>query len=112
MRTLFALLLLLSFSIQNSFAGGTLNAEDVSVKKMWTKIQKEIRIPAKVISMHEGEKPEVHFTFDEFGNLRVLEVENASPFLEKQLITSFENIKNAGTPLLSGQRFSIQLKLQ
>lgn len=112
MKKFFALLLLLTVSFQSSFAGGTLNAEDVSVKKMWTKIQKELRIPAKVITLHEGEKPEVHFTFDALGNLQVLEVENATPFLEKQLRTSFEDIKNAGTPLMSGQRFSIQLKLQ
>jgi hypothetical protein len=112
MKKLFALLLLCSLSFTNSFAGGTLNAEDISVRKMWNKIQHELRIPARVITLHEGEKPEVHFTFDAIGNLQVLEIENATPFLEKQLRNSFENIKNAGTPLMSGQRFSIQLKLQ
>lgn len=112
MRKLFAVLIVTSCFFQSAFAGGTLNAEDVSVKKMWTKIQKELRIPAKVITLHEGEKPEVHFTIDSVGNIQVLDVENATPFLEKQLRNSFEAIRNAGTPFLSGQRFSIQLKLQ
>jgi len=112
MKKLIALLLVTSFCFHTAFAGGTLNAEDVSVKKMWTKIQKELRIPAKVITLHEGEKPEVHFTIDSLGNIQVLEVENATPFLERHIRASFEDIKNAGTPLMSGQRFSIQIKLQ
>jgi len=112
MKKLFALLLVTNCFFQTAIAGGTLSAEDVSVKKMWTKIQKELRIPAKVITLHEGEKPEVHFTIDSLGNIQVLEIENATPFLEKQLRNSFEDIRNAGTPLMSGQRFSIQLKLQ
>lgn len=112
MKKLFALLLLYSLCFHTAFAGGTLHAEDVRVQKMWAKIQKELRISAKVVTLYEGEKPEVHFTFDSIGNLQVLEVENATPFLEKQLRLSFEDIKNAGTPLMNGQRFSIQLKLQ
>lgn len=112
MKKLFTLLLLSTFCLSSAFAGGTLNAEDVSVKKMWTKIQQELRIPAKIITLFEGEKPEVHFTIDSIGNIQVLEVENATPLLEKQLRASFEDIRNAGTPLMTGQRFSIQLKLQ
>ncbi len=112
MKKLFALLLLSALGFQTAIAGGTLHAEDVSVKKMWSKIEKDLRIPAKVITLHEGETPEVHFTLDSTGNIQVLEIENATPFLEKQLRRSFEDIRAAGNPLMSGQRFSIQLKLQ
>ncbi|MFN3528904.1 MAG: hypothetical protein ACK417_03155 [Bacteroidia bacterium] len=103
--------LIFCLSLSTAMAGGELTAESASVKKMFHTIQDELRIPAKVFDFCEGERPEVHFTIDSQGYIKVLEVVTSSPFLEKQLRRSFEKIRTFDANALSGQRFSLTLNL-
>lgn len=87
------------------------NSSKQTVKQMWDKINRDLRIPSRIVSLFSDEKPVVHFTVDSLGKIKVLEIESASPLLERQLRRSFEDIQKAGDPVLSGQRYSIELKL-
>jgi hypothetical protein len=110
-QSIFTLLFSLLLS-SAALADGKLNAESASVKNMYNDLRNELRIPAKVFDFCEGSTPTVHFTVGANGYLQVLEVATDSPFLEKQLRRSFEQMKiTADKEILAGQRFSITLHL-
>lgn len=112
MKKLLVLLVLAVLALQPQAKAEELTAENAGVKKMWQRIQQELRIPPSIVKWHEGEEVEVHFTLDSAGKLQVVAVENANSFLEKQMRLSFEEIKIQANPLLEGQRFSLKIKLQ
>lgn len=112
LKTLLLSLLMTTLTISSSLADNKLSAEDSRVKRMYGTIQNELRIPAKVFDLCEGESPVVHFTIDSLGFVKVVDVETESAFLEKQLRRAFENIKTYDAEALSGERFSLQLNLQ
>ncbi len=111
LKTLLLSALLTTLTIGSSLADNKLTAEDSRVKRMYSTIQNELRIPAKVFDLCEGESPTVHFTIDSLGYLQVLDVDTESAFLEKQLRRAFENIKTYDADALAGERFSLTLNL-
>ena len=89
-----------------------LTAESSIVKTLYTDIEQNLRLPAKLLQLFEGEKIEVLFTIDSAGQVTVLETHSASPLLEKQLERSFKNLRVQSHELLLGERFSLQLLLK
>lgn len=111
LKTLLLSLLMTTLTVGSSLADNKLSAEDSRVKRMYSTIREELRIPSKVFDLCEGESPVVHFTIDSLGYLKVLDVETESAFLEKQLTRAFESIKTYDAEALTGERFSLQLNL-
>jgi hypothetical protein len=89
-----------------------LSAESSLVKNLCSDIEQNLRLPAKLLQMYEGEQVEVLFTVDSVGQLTVLATQSDSPLLVKQLERSFKNMRVQANELLTGERFSMQLLLK
>lgn len=89
-----------------------LTAESSLVKSLYSDIEQNLRLPAKLLQMYEGEQVEVLFTVDSVGQLTVLATQSDSPLLVKQLERSFKNMRVQANELLTDERFSMQLLLK
>lgn len=89
-----------------------LTAESSLVKSLYSDIEQNLRLPAKLLQMYEGEQVKVLFTVDSLGQLNLLETQSDSPFLVKQLERSFKNMRVQANELLTGERFSMQVVLK
>jgi|GEM_PF-3373365 len=99
-------------SKRNSSTNNKLSAESSTVTSLYSDIQQNLRMPAKLLQMFEGEQIEVLFTIDSSGQVVVLETRSHSPLLQKQITRSFENLSLQAHELLVGERFSLQLHLK
>jgi hypothetical protein len=86
-----------------------LSAESSIVKSLYSDIEQNLRLPAKLLQMYDGELVDVLFTVDSVGQLTLLETRSNSPLLNKQLERSFKNMRVKSHEMLSGERFSLQL---
>ncbi len=89
-----------------------LTAESSIVKSLYSDIEQNLRLPAKLLQMYEGEMVNVLFTVDSAGQLSLLATQSDSPLLVKQLERSFKNMRVQANELLTGERFSLQLFLK
>ncbi|MDP2188917.1 MAG: hypothetical protein Q8J69_09580 [Sphingobacteriaceae bacterium] len=86
-----------------------LSAESSIVKSLHSDIEQNLRLPAKLLQMYEGELVGLLFTVDSLGQITLLETRSDSPLLSKQLERSFKNMRVQANELLTGERFSLQL---